>query len=46
MTYNHDLREHLTPSTIDIDDVHKYTRIEKWANGKGESWHFGSDNES
>lgn len=28
------------------DDVDKYTRIEQWADGKGESWHFGNEDAS
>ena len=28
------------------DDVEKYTRIEQWEDGKGESWHFGVEDES
>lgn len=28
------------------DDVDKYTIIEPWADGKGESWYFGNEDES
>lgn len=28
------------------DDVDKYTRIETWEDGNGESWHFGVEDES
>lgn len=28
------------------DDIDRYIKVEPWADGKGESWHFGNENES
>ena len=50
MDYN-DIQSRLSRTFKSIDgryddDVDKYTRIEKWEDGKGESWHFGNEDES